>query len=329
MSNTSLTDYSAAAAAIPDEALLGSLVLFSVGGAAVNLEQAHTDLTALGLDTSMLKKRIRGIDAFKKASRELEKTFQMSEHVQLSFKVIQVGQDGDTSHRHVIAQEVSSRPGRKRRVRFDASAELVFHRAVGKGTERVEVVRHEPEGLVLNAEQQAFLDGGLDGLPRRVEHWKQHLDSHGVRSYIRDFVNSLRAIQVAPNGGLYFIRQDHKETLGRLAGWVREHGFEFRTIPLLDLVDQREMLADAFENEALERVRQMSGDIDRILADPKRRVLDATFEDYMTAYAELVVKAQETAEMLNIRSEIANKQITKFKLRVMELATRVETKDKK
>jgi hypothetical protein len=327
----SLENYSAAAAAVPDEALLGSLVLFSIGGADVNLEEARQELTNLGLDTGPLRKRLRPIDAFKKATKELEKTFDVEDHVQLKFEVVQVGQDGETSHRHLIARRISTKPGQKRRVVYDASAEMVYHRGSGwvNGAvedDRVEVVRRDPVGLDLNAEQEAWLAAGLSALAQRIEHWKTHLDSHAVRTYVRDYVTGLHAIQVAPNGGLYFIRQTHKEELGNLAEWVRSHGFEFRRIPLLDLVDQREMLADAFENEALAEVQRLSGEVDKILSDSGRKVRESTYDDYMTAYGELVIKAQDTAEMLNIRSEIATKQIATLKERVMKLTERIDYK---
>jgi len=319
--NASLVDYRSAAEKVPDDALLGSLVTFSIIAADINLDVAREQLVALGLDTKALRKRLRPVDAFRKATRELERSFKVEDGVQLNLHVVQLGQDDESSRRHVTAQRISTRKGERERVIYDHSAEIVFTRATGEVT----FVRRHPPGLDLTEEQEQWLQSGLEALSERYAHWCTHLDSHAVRTYVRDTLSALNAILVKSTGGLYFVRQSHRTTVAALREWVRGQGSEFDTIPLLDLVDQREMLARAFEEEAVAEVERLSGEIDKILSEPDRRVKSTTVEDYLSRYAELSVKAEDTADMLSIRSEIATKQIAAFKKRAMSLMDRVDT----
>jgi hypothetical protein len=72
-----MSNYSDAITALPDEAFLGSLLFFSICRADVNLDQARAELIAAGLPTDGLRKNLRPVDAFRKASKRFEKKFKV------------------------------------------------------------------------------------------------------------------------------------------------------------------------------------------------------------------------------------------------------------
>lgn len=332
--NATITEYNAAAAAVPEEALLGNLVWYTISDVDINYENARQELSSRGLDTSMLKP-IRPVDAYRLATKELEHSFPLRDGVKLNIMVRSVGHDPDTAYRQVVCERVSTKPGERRRLIYDPSAEVIYHRGrrdkdnqvVG---DSIEVIHRMPPTLEkdMSPEQQAWLKEQLETLPGRFRHLKTHLGSHKVRNFVRGYLGSLGAIAVRESGGVYFVGQSRKDELSKLGDWIHSIHSSFHSTPLLDLVNQREMLARAFEEEAIKEVEQLTKQIDEILEDSTRRVRESTFDDYALRAAELTAKAKDYADMLDIRSEIAHMHITKFKKKAIELVDRIDYKDK-
>lgn len=329
-----IAEYNAAAAAVPEEALLGSLVWYTISEVDINYEAALQELKSRGLDTSMLKP-IRPVDAYRLATKEIEHSFPARDGVKLNIMVRSVGHDPDTAYRQIVCERVSTKAGERRRLIYDPSADLIYHR--GRRDEqnkvygdKVEVIHRMPPTLAkdMTEEQRTWLTDRLNALPGRFQHLKTHLGSHKVRNFVRGYLSSLGAVAVRESGGVYFVHQSRKDQLEDLGSWIHSIGSAFHSTPLLDLVNQRQMLAQAFEEEAIREVEKLTKQIDEILDDQKRRVRESTFDDYALRAAELTAKARDYADMLDIRSEIAHKHIEKFKKKTVELVDRIDYKDK-
>lgn len=332
--NATMQEYNAAAAAVPEEALLGSLVWYTISDVDINYEDAHQELKTRGLDTSMLRS-IRPVDAYRLATKELEHSFPARDGVKLNIMVRSVGHDPDTAYRQIVCERVSTKAGERRRLIYDPSADLIYHRGQRDAEnkvcgDKVEVIHRMPPTLAkeMTPEQQTWLTERLDALPERFRHLKTHLGSHKVRNFVRGYLGTLGAVAVRESGGVYFIPQTRNADLERLGDWIHSIGSAFHGTPLLDLMNQREMLAQAFEEEAIKEVEQLTKQIDEILDDANRRVRESTFDDYALRAAELTAKAKDYADMLDIRSEIAHKHIDKFKKKAIELVDRIDYKDK-
>jgi hypothetical protein len=318
------------AQSIPGDAILGSLIWFSISNADVSLDEAREALTTLGLSTGTLRRRLRAIDAFKKASNSLARSNLFhSDGIESNFLVRQVGQDADASHRHVILERVSTQTGKRRKLSYDKVAELVYTRGAydtdGVTTvgDSLEVNATMPAGLELSKEEQAWLDANLPVVHERVEHWKTHLDSHAVRSFVREYIYLLAGTCVRESGGVYFISQKHAETISKLTQWVRSIGSDLHSLPLLDLVDQREMLLRAFEEETMSEVDRLSGEMSKILGSDKS-ITQATFDSYIAQAVNLMAKSDEYAGMLNARLDDTNIRLEMFKRQTLTLSGRVK-----
>lgn len=334
MTSTAISQYNQAATSVPEEALLGSLVWYTLSEVDIPYETARSELERRNLDTRYLKP-IRPIDAFRLSTQELKHSFPVVNGVKLNIMVRNVGQDNNAAYRQIVCERVSTKAGQRRKLTYDPSAELIYHRGTRvKGEiqgDRIEVIKRTPHALErdMTDEQRQWLDEQLDALPGRFQHMRTHLGSHKVRNFVREYLQSLDAIAVRESGGVYFVRQSYNDELEKLGSWVHSIGSSFHSTPLLDLVNQREMLAQAFEEEAIKEVRKLSGEIDHILKDSKRTVREKTFDDYSGRAAELISKARNYQEMLDIRSEIAESQIEQFKQKTMQLLDRIEYTDKK
>lgn len=335
MTAAPVTAYSSAAAHLPDEYFLGQIVSFTITEADVNLEDMRAELLTRGLRDDTLKKRLRHIDAFKKASNEIATKFTKFGDHQHSVMVRPVGQDSQESHRHIVFERAVFRVGQRRRVEHETIWRVMYDRGVrdreGNITnDSIAVEQQVVPGLILEAEEREWLEQtiGEEGerLRERFEHYCTHLDSHGVRTFVRGYLDLLGAINVKGGnggGGLYFVPQKHADELRDLASFIQSVGSSMHLIPLLDIVDQREMLADAFVADTLDELRALSIEMGKILDNPSRTITEDTYDAYVSKAAELMTKATEYESLLDRNLESANLELQVFRVKTLSLSDRI------
>lgn len=325
---TAVDSYTQAIDNLPDEAFLGVLLWFSVSQADVNLKEAHDHLTSLGLNTSNMRQVLRPVDAFRKSTREFAHKFKPVDGIRSEIMVRPVGEDGDQAYRHLILERAVVEGGKKRRVFYEKVGEVVFTRGTKKNGEysgyRVESMRTTQNlGQPLTDAEDQWLTSHLADFQDRFDHLLHYMDSHAVRSFVRDYIGGLSGTCVKESGGLYFVRQDHADTVRKLGEWVRGLGSEFHQLPLLNLVEQRQMIMSAFEDETIKEVERLMGEVANILSDPSRSVEERTYDSYGLKAAELSAKVKEYNTMLGARAERASTEIGLYATQVLQLAGRI------
>ncbi len=320
--------YTQAIQNLPQEAFLGSLLYFSISQADVNLENARRDLTAAGLSTETLRKNLRPVDAFKKASKRFEKKFATRDGIRSELMVRSVGEDGEQSFRHLVLERAVVQAGKKRRVFYEKVGELTFTRGVKKDGEYhdhgVDCRRTTAHlGDALTAEEDQWLTEQLATFQDHYDHLLHYMDSHAVRTFVREYIYALSGTCVKESGGLYFIKQDHAVEVQKLASWVKSIGSEFHTLPLLNLAEQKDMIMEAFEEETIQEVERLMAEVAKILADSDRKIEEKTFDAYADKAAVLAAKVQEYNNMLGSRAERAAYEINIYGQQVLSLAGRI------
>lgn len=335
MTSTTVQQYSSAAAALDNSFFLGQIVSFTITEADVNLEDLRTEIATRNLRDDTLKKKLRPIDAFKKACTDVAVKFSKDTHIdeQHSFMVRPVGQDAQESHRHIVFERAVYRTGVKRRVEHETVMKLIYNRGFRDKDNKIvdDSIYVEPQhvpGLVLTDEEEAWLEKtvGDEGarLRERYAHYGTHLDSHGVRTFVREYLYLLGAINVKGNGGgLYFVQQKHVEELRDLAELVKSVGSQMHLIPLLDIVDQRDMLAEAFISDTMDEVRALSAEMGKILTDQERTITEKTYDDYAGKAVQLIEKAREYQQLLDRNLDTASFELDIFQKKTLNLLTRV------
>jgi hypothetical protein len=326
--NASLANYTQAIDSLPTEAFLGSLLFFSISQADVNLENAKRDLADAGLSTDALRKNLRPVDAFKKASKEFAKKFPAHDGIKSELMVRSAGEDGAQAYVQLMLERVVMQSGKKRRIFYEKVAELTFTRGFKKdgeyfndGVEARRTTHNLPQPLT-NAEDQ-WLTEKLVTFEDRYDHLKRYMDSHAVRTFVREYIYSLSGTCVKESGGLYFVKQDHVDEVDRLGSWVKSVHSEFHSLPLLNLTDQKAMILEAFEEETIKEVERLSIEITKILKDPDRKIEEKTFDAYSVRAAELSAKVGEYNSMLGARAERAHIEIKAYANQCMALASRI------
>lgn len=326
----SFASYSDFVGTLPDDALLGSLVWFTISNADVPFDQIHNDLAKYNLADHGLRKRIRPIDAFKKATKIVATNFgKTSDGVSSALLVRQVGQDSDLSYRHIMLERAEYKAGKKRRLVYEQVGEVLLNRGSidkdGKYTGYgLKVTRLQRPDIDFSPAEDAWLDEKMGLVAPTFNHMMTHLDSHAVRTFVREYLYALSAILAKENGGVYFVPQVHVDELRRLRQWVESIGSSMDLMPLVNFDESREMLVDSFEQDALREVQQASAEIAKILNDPKRGIREATYDQYATQASSLITKLGDYRTLLGDKLESAADQLTMFKMQLMELADRID-----
>lgn len=328
-SNTAvMANYTEAIKNLPEQAYLGSLVFFSISAADVNLAQARETLENEGLDTGKMRKVLRPIDAFTKSSNRFKKKFAPMNGVRSELMVRPVGIDGEQAYRHLILERAVVEQGKKRRVFYEKVGELTFTRGrkvggeyVGHSVECRRTTEHLGEALTMLENQ--WLTEQLATFEDNYDHLLHYMDSHAVRSFVREYIYALGGTCVKESGGLYFVAQEHVETIHKLAAWVESVGSEFHTLPLLNLADQREMILNAFEDETVAEIDRLMGEVQKILSDPDRKIEEKTFDAYANQAAALMGKVKEYNGMLDTRATRAETSVKMFTQQCSTLVGRI------
>ena len=323
-----MANYTSAIENLPAEAFLGSLLYFSISQADVNLTNAKRDLAAVGLSTDTLRKNLRPVDAFRKATKEFAKKFPAHNGVRSELLVRPVGEDGEQAYRHLILERAVVQAGKKRRVFYEKVGEITFTRGAKKDGEYsghgVEVRRTTQHlGEALTNEEDQWLTEKLVTFEDRYNHLLNYMDSHAVRTFVREYIYDLSGTCVKESGGLYFVKQDHADEIAKLSSWVKGIGSEFHALPLLNLTDQRSMILEAFEDETVKEVERLMEEVGKILQDSDRKIEEKTFDKYALRAAELAQKVQEYNSMLGSRADRAATEISLYSQQIMGLASRI------
>lgn len=335
----SVTDYSSAAAALPDEYFLGQIVSFTICENDIELETARDALSNLNLRTDTLRKRLRPIDAFKKAANEIAVKFDRDVAIQgeqHSLLVRPVGQDSSESHRHVVFERAIFRAGQRRRVEHETIWKLMYDRGKRQkdGTIVDDQIYAEQQpmigGVQLTPTEQMWIDEHIgangDKLRERYQHWCTHLDSHALRTFVREYITDLLGgISTKGNaGGQYFVEQKHVAELRDLMKFVKAVGSRMHLIPLLDIVEQRDMLADAFLQETMDEIRQQMVLINGIMKNQSRSITEDTYDQFVGTAAKLLGKHKNYATLLDQSLDTADTELQIFQQQVLGLFSRVK-----
>lgn len=335
--------YKETAAHISSEHLLGRLVVFTISDKDIKLSDAREALTDLGLQLNTIREKLRNVDAFKKAAKEVENKFRFPSGVHHALLVRNVGRDdAQTARRHVVLERAVSENGKRRHLQYGEIAELIYDRGerqkdgTVKDDEITVVMRNftTVTGYTYSTEEQAWLDEhlGTDGekLIEKFEYFKEHMDHNAVRAVVRDYlIKNMRGISVKENGGgIYFVQEKHAGELEKLVEFVARMGSHMHTIPLINIMDQRNMLVDAYNADLADRVFSLNNFIKNIASDGNRKISQKTYDDIQAHVAELMAQAQDYSQLLGDELVTANMSLQACQSAALALLTRVRVTKK-
>lgn len=128
------------------------------------------------------------------------------------------------------------------------------------------------------------------------------INSAHLRRMIQDVLHDCLSTAIRPSGGIYFVTQSHADKLSKLAAVINglPTGSSMHLLPLLDTVDQRQMLHAAIESELAD---EMDANLTRIVDTLKagKTISADTFTRLTTNIHRSGRKGNEYAQLLSQR----------------------------
>lgn len=288
---------------LPDDVLLGKIVLFTITDESITRSQLETRFMNLGLDKRLLPQDVKPIDAFKKATSEATDKYTLPGDK----TAVVLCRDVSANHEYVrrqITREVKDR--RARQLSYSKAIDCTFYRArvtggvSQKGSERVQI-RIDPTDL--DPSELADVKRIAQAIEDRYSHYYNHLDGNRLRAVVRDYLKHLNAIEL--KGGVYFIHVAHSDELSRLQQLVQGFGggCMMHTIPLVDIERERKMVALAFEREASQALHEIANEV-KALKSTRKSISPNAYAKIKARYDEVVAKANEHMVTLQISHDI-------------------------
>lgn len=267
---------------LPDDVLLGRIVLFKITDEAIGRSDLVQWFGELNLDLALLPPEIKPIDAFKKATSEAKAKYDIGNGQTVEILCRDVVENSEYVKRQ-ITREVKDRKAVQ--LDYTRAIDCVFYRARSektkvtdangktstvsqtvKGTERLRVTVNRP---VIAPEEWPVMDAIAGEIQTRYQRYYAFLDGNRLRAVVRDYLNHLSAIEL--KGGVYFIHVSHSDELKRLQTLVSRFGggCMMHTIPLVDIEEQRKFVTIAFEREAAQALADIARECDRLRTERK------------------------------------------------------------
>lgn len=310
--DSALRQYLDEAGELPTDVLLGRIVPFTITDEPV----AHADLERwfdeLDLDKALLPFPIKEIHAFKKATSSIDKK-----------KYALKG--GSTAH--MLCRDVASTPdfvrrqitrevqdSNKKKLFYNAAIEATFYRAGNGGSPAIKMKINRDEVLAEEIDHLRKVAGQIE------ETYRRHVEFHDgmkMRALVRAYLTHLNAIKI--KDGFYFVHASRDAELSALTELINRFGGGcwMKTLPLVDLTNEREFITAAFEREAAQALQEVTRDIKAAIAagnttGPAYAKLKERYDEVLNSAEEHQLKLGVSQDLTAASAEVALRELTKL-----------------
>jgi len=288
-------------AAVKDESIggvLGYLTWYSVSETQIKRDDLLNNLRRCGLDEGWMPPKIRIPDAFRKATKAVEKKRVPG---------------GDSTHQNYLVREVSSD---KEHVQRNIVLELVD----GKGkrldyrSDEAIIILDKKDGTITTEVSQGSL--ASDMVNRAIDlynTYKDHHDARAIRSMVQNMLRGMAPTPVRPSGGVYFVLINYKNELEKLNKFLHclpgeSEGF---MVPLIDNLENRDMVRKKLNDHLKDTLRSLKDGLvnpkldksnaNILLDESKRRLKD--FKMYRELLSDEMTDIQELTSLIRAQMQ--------------------------
>lgn len=215
------------------ESILGYLFWYSLSDGDYDRETLRKALLDNYLDERLLPKQIRKRDAFKRATKAVERKRveqdEETKHQYRNYIVRNVKTSGDLLQRNIVVEEVDQQ-GQKLEYESDASC-LFFNQKSEQFYFHTNTSDMMVEQLVEEADEL-------------FNKYCTHHTGQTVRMSILNMVKAMSPTPVRPSGGVYFIPAKHQHTLTNVKGFLKSIKGEGFMLPVINDEEGRDMVQE-------------------------------------------------------------------------------------
>lgn len=235
--------------------LLGRLCWYTVHEKEVGINELKRQYELVKLPPEYLPKPIRSIDAFRRATSELEMVKipyddGSKKNLFINILVREVRTDNKIVVRQIVKEIVDSK---NIKLSYQVVGEAVYERV----SENIRC-----KAFATDDKHTKEL---LEKAKKLYTRYKEYYDGSHIRRMIRDIINKMNPTIVRPSGGVYFVPEEHAENLLKLRQLVQSLGNEFFTIPLINDAETRDMIYQKY----IDQVTTQIIEIKKLMDDEK------------------------------------------------------------
>lgn len=300
---TDFQKYLAETGALPEDVILGRITLTRISDEPIRRDDLIQWFDEEQLNPALLPPPIKAVDAYRKATTEVEDYTYELEGNTATVLTRDVSSDQQRVIRHFIRE---IRDSRNRLLTFDKVGEAIFYRpSVGPdskvipGTERFQITLN---AAVMHPGEDAQLDVMFQRCSASYDRYVNFLDGQKLRMVVREYQKYLNAIEL--KGGVYFVHANRTDELLRLQRVVQRFGGTCRMhlIPLVNLENERQMVVEAFQREATQALDAIVVEITMLRAN-RKKITPAAYAKMRARYDTVMNQASEYLRTLGITQE--------------------------
>jgi len=285
---------------IDEKDILGHLMWYSVGKQLIDAKELQDKLIQSGLEESWMPNKIRSVDAFRRATKEVE-TRKLTDkaNVYENYIIREVFAEHDTVQRNIVVETVDQNG---KRLDYNSEAAVI---TLDKVNDHITFTTTSEQTVEMCKE-----------IENRYTIYKNYYSAQQVRVMVNKILQSLAPVPVRPNGGIYFIPNSHTGQLKRLVAFTgsleNSEGFK---IPVVDTFDNKQMVTHKLNDHLDDIIRQCQSSENLRKSQVKDIINDAkaAVEDYKN-YKGIVSE----------QSDVLENKIDLIRLEVRRLITEMD-----
>jgi len=271
---------------------LGHLTWYSIGKQLIQTDDLENKLIQAGLDKAWMPNPIRSTDAFRRATKEVERRQPTSQpHVYENILVREVYSDRTSIQRNLVIETVDQNG---KRLSYDPKSAVI-------------TLEKESGSVTFVSDDSALQEVCVEA-KQKFDIYKDHYSAQQLRVMVSKILNSLAPTPVRRNGGIYFVPSSKSEGLHKLIRFIESlENSEGYKVPVIDSSDNRNMVNKKLHEHftsLLDSCRNSTGLTKgemKALVDEANRVI----KDYRN-YKTIVANDMESIEevIANVRQEV-------------------------
>lgn len=277
---------------------LGYLVWYTVAETWIDREKLKNLLAKAGLGEEWLPREIRAVDAFRKATKQVEKKREVvGDGIFCRYMMREVHCDLHSVTRHLVKEIVDSKG---KRLDYNPNEAVLV---LNKDTKTVEV--------------ESCANSKAQDICREIlmlfEIFRTHHDARAIRSMIYNMLSQMAPTPLRPSGGVYFVPRDYEVLLKKMVAFLRSLGgrSEGFMAPLVDQRQYRDYIREKLQQYMEDTVANLAralknGDPDRsdavALVSAARQAL-SNYREYKKLLDDDLSEMRETALLIQRQVE--------------------------
>lgn len=258
----------------PGDSALGYLVWYSVSEVKITQEELQKLALNANLPEKYLPAPIRPVDAYRRATSEVQGVLRSSNEITESLMVREVCADKESVVRHIVKETADKQ--NKTLSYQEKCGTLVYDR--------------ESESLVAGDFTDPDAESAAERAKALFDIYRRYYTSDHVRRMIKSVLSECQALPLRPSGAVYFIPKKYEQEIQSLGDFVKnlpDEAVEFHKMPVVDMEEQRQMLEQklrTYIEAEVARIRQSLG------ADPETLAAKQNLKDAVAHFAHVLQK---------------------------------------